>query len=209
MDGFLPADSWLSDSFPSTDLVLEVDIFAPLARPRLADEVRGLVEKAFKDTTKAYSDRLCALLEHYGFHSLALLAHLHHSILLSPSQATEAESNFAKVVQKILCGDSKQNAHWDCFKRFLESVSEALHSRASSDPLPHVTSVSQLLSNLITRKMQATSDAARAQGYQRLHAAYFGAQHPTTILAHWFSECTQEQIHLRCAFPGCTHPVYH
>ena len=106
MDGIRFLDeSWSADIFPAGEPAPEqADIFAPLPSPTLSNEVRGLVEKAFKDTTKAHGDRLCALLEHHGFHSLALLAHLHRSVGLSLDDPTAAESNLAKEVRHILCG---------------------------------------------------------------------------------------------------------
>lgn len=191
-------------------LASDVDVLAlpPLGRVQLDADVRKLIDEAFPDAKmKAHRDRLCLLLERRSYYSLAQLSKLYTSLVVgNPVLRTEAEKELEVLVLQHLCQNSKHDAHWDCFIRFLGDCQRA-HAGARSKPAAHLASIAQLLSGHITRKMQATSDSVRVLSYQALHKAYFGDEREAeAILPCWFDMADVEKVSLRCAFPGCTHP---
>lgn len=207
MDAIQP-DAY-SDIFEDL-LASDVDVLAlpPLGRVQLDADVRKLIDEAFPDAKmKAHRDRLCLLLERRSYYSLAQLSKLYTSLVVGNSVLrTEAEKEFEALVLQHLCQNSKHDAHWDCFIRFLGDCQRA-HAGARSKPAAHLASIAQLLSGYITRKMQATSDSVRVLSYQALHKAYFGDEREAeAILPCWFEVAEVQKVCLRCAFPGCTHP---
>ena len=207
MDAIQP-DAY-SDLFEDL-LASDVDVLAlpPLRRVELDTDVRKLIDEAFPDAKmKVHRDRLCQLLERRSYCSLAQLSKLYTSLVVGNSVLrTEAEKDFEALVLQHLCQNSKYDAIWDCFLRFLGDCQRA-HAGARSKPAPHLASIAQLLSGFITRKMQATSDPVCVLGYQALHKAYFGDEREAEAILHcWFEVAEVQKVSLRCAYPGCTHP---
>ena len=191
-------------------LAPESDVLAlpPLGREQLDGDVRQLIDEAFPDVKmQAHRDRLRQLLERRSYYSLAQLSQLYASLVVGNSALrTEAERDFEALVLQHLCRNSKQDALWDCFVRFLGACQRA-HTGARSKPAAHLASIAQILSGNINRKMQATGDSVRVLSYQALHKAYFGDEREAAaILPHWFAMREPEKVSLRCAFPGCAHP---
>lgn len=191
MDGFLP--DTFSDILPDfQEPATDVLTLPPLERVCLDAEVKQLVEEAFPEAKmKAHRERLCQLLERRSYYSVAHVSQLYRSLVVGNLVLrTEAEKSF--------------EGHR--FVRFLQAGS-LVHDGSGSKPTAYLTSLAQLLSGHISRKMQATSDPMRALSYQALHKAYFGDERDATVIVScWFEVCEPQQVRLYCAFPGCSHP---
>lgn len=73
---------------------------APLGRVPLDDDVRALVNKAFREATlKGHRDRLCQLLERQSYCCLAQIRQLHCTLLVGSSGLqTDAEKDMETLV---------------------------------------------------------------------------------------------------------------